>query len=87
MTNFYRNSQQKQHNKWRGKVPSRILAPSADRSEIEFKVACDAIESVEFGKIYGFSDVTSNPNSISKRSTYRMKLRFWTFLDHEMAII
>ena len=33
---------------------------SADRREIEFKVACDVIESVKFGKIYGFYDVTRN---------------------------
>jgi len=31
---------------------------SADRPEIELEVACDVIESVEFGKIYGFYEVT-----------------------------
>ena len=31
-----------------------------DRLEIEFKVACDVIESLEFGQIYGFYDVTGN---------------------------
>jgi len=36
------------------------MIQSEDRLEIELKVACDIIESVEFGKIYGFYDVTSN---------------------------
>jgi len=30
----------------------------ADRPKIEFKVACDVMEFAEFGKIYGFYDVT-----------------------------
>ena len=33
---------------------------SADRPEIELKVACDVIESVDFGIIYGLYDVTIN---------------------------
>jgi len=33
---------------------------AAERPEMELKVACDVIESVGFGKIYGCSDVTGN---------------------------
>ena len=33
---------------------------SADRPEIELKVACGVIESVKFGRIFGFYDVTGN---------------------------
>jgi len=28
-----------------------------NRPEIEFKLACDVMEAVEFGKMYGFYDV------------------------------
>ena len=42
------------------KSPKEPLVRSADRPEIEFKVACDVIESVKFGKIFGFYDVTGN---------------------------
>jgi len=35
------------------KNPKQHLEP-ADRPDIEFKVACDVIESVKFGDIYGF---------------------------------
>ena len=33
---------------------------SADRTEIEFKVASDVIESVNFAEFYEFYDVTGN---------------------------
>jgi len=33
---------------------------SVDRHEIEFKVACDVMESVKLGKICGFYDATAN---------------------------
>jgi len=33
---------------------------SADRLEIEFKVACDVIKSVNFAKFFRFHDVTCN---------------------------
>jgi len=33
---------------------------SANRPEFEFNVASDFIESVKFGKIFGFNDVTDN---------------------------
>jgi len=32
----------------------------ADRPEIEFKVACDVIESANFAEFHGFYDVTRN---------------------------
>jgi len=32
-------------------VKSRILLQSADRPEIELKVACDVIEAMEFGNL------------------------------------
>jgi len=38
----------------------KLWMQSDDRPKIEFKVACDVIESVEFVKIYGFYDVTSD---------------------------
>jgi len=42
------------------KIQKQIQSAAADRLEIEFKVACDVTESVEFGKISGFYDVTGN---------------------------
>jgi len=33
---------------------------SADRPEIEFRVACDVIETVHFAEFDGFFDVTGN---------------------------
>jgi len=36
------------------------MTQSADTPEVELKVACDVIESMEYGKIYGFYDVTGN---------------------------
>jgi len=56
-TIFYRESHQKKLRKRRRKVHGSTLIQSADLLEIEFKVTCDIIESVEFGKIYGFYDV------------------------------
>jgi len=55
LTNFYRDSYQKELKKWRRKV----LIQSADRPEVEFKVACD-VESVNFRDFHGFDDVTGN---------------------------
>ena len=37
---------------------SSTYIQSADRPDIEFKIACDVIESVEFGKMYGFYDTS-----------------------------
>jgi len=50
----------KSSKKWRRKGKRSTYIQSADRPEIEFNVACDIIEAVKFGKIYGFYDVTSN---------------------------
>jgi len=36
------------------------LIKSTDRPKIEFKIACDVTESVGFGKVCGFYDVTGN---------------------------
>jgi len=52
LTNFYRDSRQKELKKWRRQ--------SVDRPEIELKVACDVIESVDFAKFHGSFDVTGN---------------------------
>jgi len=41
-------------------IISSTLIQLADHPRVEFKVACDVIESVEFGKIYEFYDVTRN---------------------------
>jgi len=54
--NFYRDSHQKELKKWRNPKPHNETMSL----EIEFKFACDVIEPVGFGKIYGFYDVTSN---------------------------
>jgi len=60
LTNFYRDSRQKEIEKCRWKVKSSTSIQSADRLVIELKVACDVIEAMEFGKIYGFYDFTRN---------------------------
>jgi len=41
------------------KAKSLILMPSADRSEIELKVACDFLESEKFDDFHEFYDVTA----------------------------
>ena len=62
LTNFYRDSHQKELKKRRRKDKSSLnrYIQSADRPETECKVACNIIKSVKFGKIYGFYDVTGN---------------------------
>jgi len=55
---FYRDSHQKELKNDEEKSSTQIQ--SVDRLEIEFKVACDVIESVAFGKIYGCYDVLGN---------------------------
>jgi len=60
LTNFYRDSHQKALKKWRRKVQSSTQIQTADRPEIELKVACDVLKSVEFVKIYGIYDVSRN---------------------------
>jgi len=51
VANFYRDCHQKELKKRRGKVESRTLIQTADRPEIDLKVACDITESVDFGKM------------------------------------
>jgi len=60
LTNIYRDNHQKELKKCLKKVRSSLLIQSADCPEIELKVPCDVIESVEFGKIYEFCDVTTS---------------------------
>jgi len=52
------------------KIQSSTWIQSADRPEIEFQVACDVIEFVNFSEFHGFCDVTAQAtlNSISGRS-------------------
>jgi len=57
---FIERAIRKSSKKWRRKVKSSTQIQSAERPDIEFKVACDVIESVEFGKIYGFYEITGN---------------------------
>jgi len=57
-TTICRGSHQRELKNWRRKVNSGISIQSADRPDIEFKVAWDVIESGKFGN--GFFDVTSN---------------------------
>jgi len=63
-------------------VNSRNFIRSADRPEIEFKVACDVTKSVNFAKFDGFHDVTAILNSISGRLVDCIKMRLWTSLRH-----
>jgi len=58
LTNFYRDSQQKELKTWRRKVKRRTKIQSSDRLEIKFKVSYDVIESVNFAEFHGFYDVT-----------------------------
>jgi len=60
LTNFYRDGHQKELKKLRREVKSSTKIQSADRPEIEFKVACDVILSVNFAQFYGFYDVKDN---------------------------
>jgi len=51
MTNFHRRSHRKELKKWGAKVQSRSFIQSFDHPEIEFRLARDVIETVEYGKI------------------------------------
>jgi len=61
MTNFQRESYQKELKNDEGKSKA---APrqSAVCTEIEFKVACDVTESVNFAAFHGFCDFTVTGN-------------------------
>jgi len=60
LTNFYRDSHQKELKKLRRRVQNSTRMQSADRPEIEIKIACDVKESVNFAGFRGFYDVTRN---------------------------
>jgi len=67
------------------KVRSRILIQSADRPEIEYKVACDVIESIFLNSTVSMT-LQATLNSISGRSADCIGVRLWTFLRHSLNL-